>query len=89
VLEGICGLDRTPWGGNTGGNSDPASLTMAARMRTTSTPGVYERGSRWVVVYRHDGRQYKQSAATYREAREIKVRRTAEEAARVKSQEVV
>jgi integrase len=57
-------------------------LTMAASMRATSTPGVYERGSQWVVVYRQDGRQHKQSVATYREAREIKVRRTADEAAR-------
>lgn len=45
-------------------------------------PGVYQRGSRWVAVYREDGRQRRQSAATFREAREIKVRRTAEEAAR-------
>jgi hypothetical protein len=51
-------------------------------MRATSTPGVYQRGSRWVVVYRHDGRQHKQSVGTFREAREIKVRRTAEEAVR-------
>jgi len=44
--------------------------------------GVYLRGSRWVAVYRVDGRQCRRSAATFREAREIKVRRTAEEAAR-------
>ena len=48
----------------------------------TSHPGVYRRGSRWVVVYREDGRQRKQSASTFREAREIKIRRTAEEASR-------
>ena len=43
----------------------------------TSHPGVYRRGSRWVAVYRIDGRQHKESAATFREAREIKVRRAA------------
>jgi len=48
----------------------------------TSHPGVYRRGSRWVAVYREDGRQRKQSASTFREARGIKVRRTAEEASR-------
>lgn len=48
----------------------------------TSHPGVYRRGSRWVAVYREDGRQRKQSASTFREAREIKIRRTAEEASR-------
>jgi hypothetical protein len=51
-------------------------------LRTTSHPGVYRRGSRWVAIYRIDGRQHKQSAATFREAREIKIRRTAEEVAR-------
>jgi integrase len=56
---------------------------MAAPMRATSTPGVYARGSRWVAVYRQDGRQRKESAPTFRAAREIKIRRTAEEAARV------
>jgi len=34
-----------------------------------------------VAVYRIDGRQHKQSAATFREAREIKIRRTAQAAA--------
>lgn len=49
-------------------------------LRTTSHPGVYRRGSRWVAVYRIDGRQHKESAATFREAREIKIRRTAQAA---------
>jgi hypothetical protein len=48
--------------------------------RTTSHPGVYQRGSRWVAVYRQDGRQRKEFAASFREAREIKIRRAAEEA---------
>ncbi len=55
---------------------------MPAPLHATLVPGVYRRGSRWVAVYREDGHQRKESAATFREAREIKVRRTAEEAAR-------
>jgi integrase len=55
---------------------------MPAPLRPTTVPGVYQRGSRWVAVYREHGRQRRQSAATFREAREIKVRRTAQEAAR-------
>jgi hypothetical protein len=39
--------------------------------------------SEWVAVYRQDGRQRKESTATFRAARQIKIRRTAEEAARV------
>ena len=46
----------------------------------TSQPGVYRRGSRWVAVYRIDGRQHKESAATFREAREIKIPRAAQAA---------
>jgi len=63
--------------GNTGGNR--ATLTGAGEDLAS---GVYRRGSRWVAVYREDGRQRKQSASTFREAREIKIRRTAEEASR-------
>lgn len=55
---------------------------MPAPMRTTSVPGVYARGSRWVVVDREDGRQRKESVATFAAARELKVRRRAEAAAR-------
>src|SRR5436190_2677854 len=55
---------------------------MAAALKRTSTPGVYARGSRWVAVYLEDGRQRRQSAPTFRAAREIKVRATAREAAR-------
>jgi integrase len=54
---------------------------MAARLERTSTPGVYARGSRWVAVYLEDGRQRRRSAATFRAAREIKIRATAKEAA--------
>lgn len=55
---------------------------MAAPLQRTSTPGVYARGSRWVAVYREDGRQRRRSASSFRAAREIKVRADAEEAAR-------
>src|SRR5277367_163608 len=55
---------------------------MAAPLQRTAVPGVYARGARWVAVYLEDGRQRRRSAATFREAREIKVRATAQEAAR-------
>ena len=55
---------------------------MAAPLQRTSTPGVYARGSRWVAVYIEDGRQRRRSAATFRAAREIKMRAAAQEAAR-------
>jgi hypothetical protein len=55
---------------------------MAAPLERTSTPGVYARGSRWVAVYLEDGRQRRRSAATFRAAREMKIRATAKEAAR-------
>jgi hypothetical protein len=55
---------------------------VAAPLQRIATPGVYARGSRWVAVYREDGRQRRRSAPTFREAREIKVRATAQEAAR-------
>jgi hypothetical protein len=55
---------------------------MAAPLERTSRPGVYARGSRWVAVYREDGRQRRRSAATFRAAREIKIRATATDAAR-------
>jgi integrase len=43
---------------------------------------VYRRGSRYVVVYRADGRQRKEAVATLAQARELKLRRTAEESER-------
>jgi integrase len=51
-------------------------------LKRTATPGVYARGSRWVAVYLEDGRQRRRSAATFREARELRIRATAQEAAR-------
>jgi integrase len=50
---------------------------MAAKMERTSTPGIYRRGNRYVVVWRHRGRQRKEFFATLAEAREAKGRRQA------------
>lgn len=44
----------------------------------TEVPGVFQRGSRFVVVYRVDGRQRKESVASLAEARELKRRRDGE-----------
>jgi hypothetical protein len=49
-------------------------------MRTTSIPCVYAHGSRWIAVCREDGRQRKESVATFAAARELKVRRDAADA---------
>jgi integrase len=50
---------------------------MAARMERTRTPGIYKRGGRYVVVWRHRGKQHKSFHRTYEEAREAKGRRQA------------
>lgn len=62
-------------GGNTGGNK--ATVT-GLRLERTDVPGVYRRGSRFVVVYRSGGRQRKQTTDTLAEARSIKLVRDAE-----------
>lgn len=49
---------------------------MAAKMETTRSPGIYKRGSRYVVVYRVNGKQHKESARTFEEARRLKAART-------------
>ena len=51
-------------------------------LERTPWPGVYRRGSRYVVVYRADGRQRKEAAATLAQGRELKLRRAAEESNR-------
>lgn len=51
---------------------------MAAKMERTKTPGIYKRGSRYVVGYRINGRQKWESAPTYKAARAIKARREAD-----------
>jgi len=45
---------------------------MAARLEATRTPGIYKRGNRYVVVYRHTGKQHKRFCHTYAEARSVK-----------------
>lgn len=54
---------------------------VSAPLRRTGHPGVYRRGSRFVAVYRRDGRQRKESAASFAEARALKIARDAEERA--------
>src|SRR4051794_12125384 len=45
---------------------------MAAKLVKTSTPGIYRRGSRYAVVYRDgEGRQRKEAARTYEDARRL------------------
>ncbi|MBN1527972.1 MAG: site-specific integrase [Thermoleophilaceae bacterium] len=51
---------------------------MAAPMVRTSVPGVYKRGSRYVVVYTAGGKQRKESARTLAEARKLKAVRQAD-----------
>lgn len=48
---------------------------MAPKMEKTRTPGIYRRGGRYVVVWRHRGKQHKSFHRTYDEAREAKGRR--------------
>ncbi len=48
---------------------------MAARMEKTRHAGIYKRGSRYVVVWKHNGRQHKQSFRTLSEAREAQGQR--------------
>jgi integrase len=49
-----------------------------ALLERTAHPGVYRRGARYVAVYRRSGRQRKESAASFAEARAIKLARDAE-----------
>jgi integrase len=44
-------------------------------MLKTATPGVFKRGNRYVVVFRASGRQRKEYARTYSEARRLKAAR--------------
>jgi hypothetical protein len=50
---------------------------MAAPLVKTKTPGVYKRGDRYVVIWRHRGKQHKSFHRTYSEAREAKGQRQA------------
>lgn len=61
------GLLEPPTGGFPGGG----------RMLRTSDPGIYRRGRRFVVVWRHNGRQVKKSFATLEAARAARARHRA------------
>jgi integrase len=52
---------------------------MAAPLEKTRHPGIYRRGDRYVIVWRHRGRQHKEAFRTLTEAREAKGRRQAGE----------
>jgi integrase len=56
-----------------------APIRVARRAAGLSTPGIYKRGSRYVVVWRHRGRQHKSFHRTLAEAREAKGARQAGE----------
>jgi integrase len=51
---------------------------MMAAMEKTRTPGIFKRGSRYVVVYYAAGKQRKESARTLDEARRLKSKREGE-----------
>ena len=61
--------------GNSGGNK--ATLTVLP-LEPTDVRGVYRRGSKFVVIYRAEGRQRKESVDTLAEARVVKLRRDGE-----------
>jgi hypothetical protein len=51
---------------------------MVLPLEPTDVPGVYRRGSKFVVVYRSEGRQRKESVQTLAEARALKLQRDGE-----------
>jgi hypothetical protein len=51
---------------------------MVLPLEPTEVPRVYRRGSKFVVIYRTEGRQRKQSVDTLAEARAIKIERDGE-----------
>jgi integrase len=69
------GLLANAGGGNAGGNGATVSKLPLER---TDVPGIYRRGSKFVVVYRAEGRQRKQHAETLAQARAIKLERDGE-----------
>jgi integrase len=50
-----------------------------AKMEKTRHPGIYKRGGRYVIVWRHRGKQHKESFRTLAEARDAKGKRQAGE----------
>lgn len=55
------------------------AFSQSRRLVRTGTPGIYRRGSRYVIVYRDpQGKQRKRSARTLAEARDVKATLTAD-----------
>jgi integrase len=52
---------------------------MASKLEKTRYPGIYKRGSRYIITWEYRGQQRKESFATITEAREAKGNRTAGE----------
>lgn len=52
---------------------------MAAKLEKTRYPGIYRRGTRYVITWEYRGQQHKESFATLAEAREAKGNRSAGE----------
>ena len=60
-------------------DSDSRQRAPSAKLVRTSTPGIYKRGKRYVVIfYDHAGKQRKRSATTLRDARALKTLLTAD-----------
>jgi hypothetical protein len=51
---------------------------MGLPLEPTEVPGVYRRGSKFVAVYRVEGRQRKQSTDTLADAKALKLQRAPE-----------
>src|SRR4051812_5601767 len=64
------------------GERQQVATVMVLPLEPTDVPGVYRRGSKFVVVYRVEGRQRKQSFDTLADARAIKLERDGEARAR-------
>ena len=56
------------------------ALSDTRRLIRTATPGIYRKGSRYVVVYRAGGKQRKEFARTLAEARQVRAARVADDA---------
>jgi integrase len=62
-----------------GPDREEANPKMAAKLERTRYPGIYKRGSRYVITWEHRGKQHKESFRTLPEAREAKGKRDAGE----------
>jgi hypothetical protein len=72
-------LERHRRGGDGGSDERHRTLLkLVLPLIRIESPGVYRRGSCYVVVYRSGGRQCKQSAVTRLEARTLKLERDAD-----------